>query len=139
MRILFKEYKARDLVNKSDSVSKDKSKSIRSRFEKVIDTEVYFSVDSQTTHGKQHIVILQIPNLPDDVLIQDIKEALKKEDIKVACSCEAFLYNGFKYLTYNAKSGIDREGRSPNKRNPLRKGMLCKHILAVLKYLGVNS
>lgn len=130
------ELKASTLIRKSDRRSIDRSRRLVHRFEKSTDGEVYFSVDSQTRIGKTHIVILANPNFTEETTLDEIKEIIKKEDIKVACSCEAFLYWGYKYITYRNKAGIDPEGRPPVIRNPRQEGMLCKHILAVLRRLG---
>lgn len=132
------ELKSRALVDKSDLKSRLRSKYLKTFFEKSTEGEVYFSVDSQTIPGKKHIVILSAPSITEDTSINDLKKILKKEDIKVACSCEAFLYWGYKFITYKAQAGIDPEGRVPVVRNPQQRGMLCKHILAVLKSLGIS-
>jgi hypothetical protein len=137
MRKLKCELKARDLINKSDQKSKSRSRNLRSQFEKTAENEVYFSVSSQSNPGKKHIVIISAPSITEDLSLDEIKKVIQTEDIKVACSCDAFLYQGYRYLTYKAQSGIDPEGRVPTKRNPRQQGMLCKHILSVLKYLGV--
>lgn len=132
------ELKARELVNRSDQKSKQRSHYIHARFEKSTEDEVYFSVNSQTTSGKRHIVIISSPLIEESTSTQELKKIVQTEDIKVACSCDAFLYQGFKFITYKAQAGIDPEGRVPVKRNPRQQGMLCKHILAVLNYLGVH-
>ena len=137
MRSLKLELKARDLVNRSDAKSKQRSRNLRSKFEKGSESEVYYSVDSKSHPGKENVVIISSPSIHEDVTEEELREILKTEDIKVACSCEAFLYQGYKYITYHNNAGIDPEGRSPSKRNPNKKGMLCKHILAVLHSLGV--
>lgn len=138
MRVLKCELKARQLIYKSDSGSKRRSLVIHTNFEKSTDTEVYFSVSSGTIPGKRHIVILSSPFIKEDMDIREIRKIIKNKDIKVACSCEAFLYWGYKYITYKNKAGIDPESRPPNIRNPRQQGMLCKHILSVLRYLGIS-
>lgn len=137
MRVLKVEAKAKYLLNRSDKNSKRRAINLHSSFEKGSDGEVYFSVDSKSYPGKKHIVILSSPDFTEDISLADLKKVIKNADIKVACSCEAFLYNGYKYITYKNKSGIDPETRAPVKRNPSQKGMLCKHIIAVLNMLGV--
>lgn len=134
---LVTELKARELAHRSDHKSNLKSYSIYCRLEKSTDGEAYFSVDSQSRPGMEHIVILQAPSITDKSNLKDLIRILKKEDVKVACSCEAFLYQGYKYITYKADSGIDPEDRFPIIRNPSLRGMLCKHILAVFKKLAI--
>ena len=130
---------ARDVYTKSDRGSKSRSILLsRPKFEKADNKEVYFSVPSQFRPHKTHIVIIYASSITEDSSLDEIKEIVQKEDIKIACSCEAFLYQGFKYISYKADAGIDKEDRPPIKRNPLQKGMACKHILSVLRYLGVK-
>lgn len=138
MRVLRKELKARELVRKSDSSSINKSKSIHGRIEKTADNTAFFSVQSQSSPGKKYIVSLSAPSITEDSTESEIKEILKDEDVKVACSCDAFLYQGYKFITYKANAGIDPEGRVPVKRNPRQQGMLCKHIIAVFHKLGIS-
>lgn len=139
MRVLKCELLARDIYSKSDPNSKRRSRLLRRpRFEKSTDREVYFSVPSQYRPNKEHIVILSAPSISEDSTFEDIRDIIKKEDVKIACSCEAFLYWGYKYISYKAKAGIDPEDRAPVIRNPSLRGMACKHILAVLKMLGVR-
>lgn len=138
MRVLKLEAKAKYLLNKSDKNSKRRAINLRSVvYEKGSDGEVYFSVDSKTYPGKKHIVILASPDFTEDITLNELKKVIKNVDIKVACSCEAFLYWGYKYITYKNKAGIDSETRAPVVRNPSQRGMLCKHIIAVLNMLGV--
>ena len=138
MKYLRLELKARDLINKSDSVSKQKARNLRPNYEKGEDNQAYFSVGSKSNPGKKNIVIISSDSINDDTTTEELKEILRNDDIRVSCTCEAFLYQGFKYITYRNKAGIDPEMRPPTKRNPQQKGMLCKHIIAVLNYLGVS-
>lgn len=138
MRVLKCELLARDIYSKSDIRSKTRVMHInRPRFEKCTDNEAYFSVTSQFNPPKEHIVIIQAPSITEDTTVNDLKKIVRKEDIKIACSCEAFLYWGYKYISYKAQAGIDPETRAPNVRNPKQVGMACKHILAVLRMLGI--
>jgi hypothetical protein len=84
------ELKARELVNRSDLKSRLRSKNLHSQFEKSTENEVYFSVNSQTNSGKKHIVILSAPSITEDTTTNELKQIIRKEDIKVACSCDAF-------------------------------------------------
>ena len=133
-----KEMKVRDIFSKSDDGSKGRMDKIKAKFEKIIDKEVYFTTSSQTFPNiKTHIVIIKCNDISEDTSMEELKEILKTKDVKIACSCEAFLYHGFKYISYHADAGIDPENRPPNKTNPKRIGMACKHILSVFKYLGL--
>ena len=138
MRVLKCELLARDIYSKSDLRSKTRAvKLSRPRFEKSTDNEMYFSVPSQFRPHKEHIVIISSPSITENTTVNDLKQIIRKEDIKIACSCEAFLYWGYKYISFKAQAGIDPETRAPNIRNPQQIGMACKHILSVLRMLGV--
>lgn len=132
------ELKSKTLIQRSDPRSKNRSRLLRLNYEKGENNKVYYSVDSGTRPGKKHIVVLSAPSLKEDSTEDEVKKVIKKEDIRVSCTCEAFLYLGYKYITYRKKAGIDPETRPPVKRNPAQEGMLCKHIIAVLKYLGIS-
>jgi hypothetical protein len=138
MKVLKCELTARDLVRRSNIDRKKRSVGMKTSFIKPIGGKVYYLVDSQTRPGKRHVVVLTSPSMKDDISLEELKEIMKKEDIKVSCSCEDFLYKGYRYMTYHANAGIDPEDRPPIRRNPAQLGMLCKHILAVLRHLGVR-
>ena len=138
MRHLKLELKARDLINKSDPQSKQRARNLHLNYEKGENNQVYFSVDSKSHPGKKNIVIISSDSINEDSTVEELKKIMREEDIRVSCTCEAFLYHGYKYLTYRNKAGIDPEMKPPSKRNQQQKGMLCKHIIAVLNYLGVS-
>lgn len=68
---------------------------------------------------------------------------VKEMDIKVACSCPAFLYWGSAYTVDQLDSGeltLPRydngarpEGTPPNLRDKFLEHTLCKHLIAVLR------
>ena len=63
-------------------------------------------------------------------------------DIKVACNCPAFAYQGYAYISDGLDVGETTlrryknapipEGRAPVVRNPDEVGIICKHLIAVL-------
>lgn len=71
---------------------------------------------------------LDLSNIDDGVVSDAITGRLK-----VHCSCPAFLYWGWQYISDKLGAGIIPERRPPNIRNPKRKGMCCKHLIVVLK------
>lgn len=68
-------------------------------------------------------------------------------DLKVSCSCPAFLFWGYEFILseydarYEGEGGEDWEGktgkekRPPVIRNPNLDGIVCKHLVAVLQVL----
>lgn len=60
-------------------------------------------------------------------------------DIKLHCTCPAFLYWGFQYMLTVLDSAIYPEERFPEKRNPKERGIVCKHMARVLEVLPFHS
>lgn len=123
-----------DISYRSDNRSKYRSKtqSIVASLYKIEGNTILYTVTS-STHTHNYIVRIQLLGLSGNKL-KSLKSALSS-DIRISCSCPAFLYQGYKYITWRAQSGIEKETRAPDIRNPKRKGMACKHILVVLEQL----
>lgn len=68
----------------------------------------------------------------DPIAGKKLERAIYESPIKVSCNCPAFLYWGFKYLSYKRGYGIYPEHRRPRVRNPHQQGYVCKHLYAVL-------
>jgi len=60
-------------------------------------------------------------------------------DVRVFCSCPAFLYWGYRYIAWKHGFGLRRETRKPTTRNPHLHGSVCKHLEAVLKAIPFNA
>lgn len=63
---------------------------------------------------------------------RDVETLIKDSDLKVHCTCPAFVYWGFKYIAWRRGYGLQRELRRPKVRNPHQKGFVCKHLYLVL-------
>ena len=137
MKVCF-ELKGRDLVRKSDAGSVSRSRNISVSFMKMGESKAYFNVRSQSFSSRSYVVTIFNPSITLDTSLDELKKIVRDSDIQVGCTCDAFLYRGFKYITYKNKAGIEPEGRPPYRTNPRQEGMLCKHLIAVLKYLGVS-
>lgn len=61
-----------------------------------------------------------------------IYDMILNSDLDVYCSCPAFKYWGYKYLSTVDGYGLNVEGRYPAIRNPKLRGYVCKHLYAVL-------
>lgn len=122
------------IINKSDNRSKVRAQKqhISAKLYKVEGNMVIYTVTS-SQGDKQYMVKIMLLGLTGNKL-KSLKSALNG-DIKVSCSCPAFLFQGYKFITYHAGSGIERETRSPDKTNPERHGMACKHILVALNQM----
>ena len=123
-----------DIINKSDNRSKEKAarEGLVAKLYKVEDNKILYTVTS-STKKKQYIVTIQLLGLSGNKL-KSLKSALNG-DIKIRCSCPAFSFQGYKYITWKNQSGIDKELRAPDKRNPNKEGMACKHILVALNQI----
>ena len=127
-----REMKAYSIVQKSDLKSRKRAKYINVKFERCEDGEAYFSVPSNSYRGKVHIVLITSPQIKKDITLSQLKGIVHHDDIKIACSCEAFLYQGYKYFSYISGAGVDKETRKPKS---YKSGLACKHIIAVLDEL----
>ena len=123
-----------DIINKSDNRSKSKAagEHLPARLYKVDGNKILYTVRS-SGNDKQYIVTIQLLDLTGNKL-QSLRSALNG-NIKISCTCPGFLYHGYKYISWKVNVGIDKETRSPDIRNPEKKGMACKHILTALNQM----
>ena len=126
--------RASDIQFLSDKRSKTRAKtqSIRAKLYKVDANCILYTVTS-SKGDKQYKVTIQMLDSTANRL-KSLKKALQG-DLRVSCTCPAFLYMGYKYITWRRGVGIDKETRSPDVTNPDRKGMGCKHIIVALDQL----
>ena len=119
------------IINKSDNKSKSRavSQSIHAKLYKVSGNTVEYTVTS-STGNKQYLVRILLLDLTSNKL-KSLRHALSG-NLKISCSCDAFLYQGYKFISWVANVGIDKETRSPDIRNPNKEGLACKHILVAL-------
>ena len=123
-----------NIIKRSDNRSKSaaNSQSISARLYKVENRTVFYTVTSGSGN-KQYLVKIQLTDL--DLSNLDSLEDALQGNIKIYCSCDAFLYHGYKYIAFKAKSGIEPETRAPKITNPNMHGMACKHILVALQQM----
>lgn len=123
-----------DIINKSDNRSKERAakQGLTAKLYKVEDNKVLYTVTS-SQRNKQYLVTIQLLGLTGNKL-RSLKGAING-NVKLSCTCPAFLYQGYRYIMWKSQSGIDREIRSPDKTNPNKEGMACKHILVALNKL----
>lgn len=123
-----------DIVNKSDKRSKRLAQiqSMSARLYKVEGNKILYTVNSATGNN-QYLITIQLLDLTGNVL-KSLRSALNG-NIKISCTCPAFLYFGYKYITYKGGYGINKETRPPDKNNPNKEGAACKHILVALEQM----
>lgn len=126
-----------DIINKSDnkSIKRARTQHLVAKLYKVEDNKILYTVTS-SSRTKQYIVTIQLLSLTGNKL-KSLKSALQG-DIRISCTCDAFLYRGYKYIAYKKQVGIDKETRAPNKTNPSQIGLACKHIIAALDQLKLD-
>src|SRR4030042_4267840 len=121
----------------------DRSKPIGSHLQEVTEKGIMrWKSDAITTEGVSY--------WNQEVVLVDFNDALKMTDlnfmeranlavfgdIKVKCSCPAYLYWGYDFITTQLDSNAGKgENRSPNIRNPHLEGVVCKHLVKVLEAL----
>jgi len=83
------------------------------------------------------------------IQMQDMKESLDisgetfrnkvglmvSGDLAVHCSCPAYNWYGYRYIMTELGAAIFPQPIEPKERNPKLKGVVCKHLAAVLKVL----
>ena len=123
-----------DIVNRSDNRSKSRAskQNLPAKLYKVEDNKVMYTVKS-SKGDKQYLVTIQLLGLTGNKL-KSLRSALNG-DIRISCTCPAFLYQGYKYIAWKSNTGLDKETRSPDKTNPEKRGIACKHILVALEQL----
>lgn len=103
-----------------------------------------FRTTSQTHDGKYWYQTFEIPDFQAKLMDEDItselmRQLVEQEDVKVFCTCPAFLYWAFKYMGWSRDYGIEPETRAPQRNNVRLQGALCKHLLSVMQLLQDGS
>lgn len=100
---------------------------------------IHFTCGSYSRKGKNHNIIIKLLDFEEAKKIsnknKDIMNLAVYGDIAVYCSCESFLYHGFKYMAWTRGYGLSREVRFPKVKNPYLQGTVCKHLIAVFNAL----
>lgn len=123
-----------DIIAKSDNRSKTRAatQGLTAKLYKVDGNSIIYTVDS-SDHDKDYYVTIQLIDLTGNKL-RSLKSALSG-NVRMHCTCPAFLYQGYKYISYKKGVGINKEDRSPDITNPNKEGLACKHILVALNQL----
>jgi len=156
-----------DLRDKSDSARKARSVGMVSKFQNVDQGQhgharTHWKVPSQSGSGDYDVVVeIHVP-LKGGLFSmakgkwepKKFSQALAKSNVKVHCSCKDFYWSGMKYnlgpagehkgsLSPNQNAGHEGEStvvtKAPDVRDPERKHVLCKHLLATFKVFPFNA
>lgn len=137
----------KDLVSDTDKWTKDKSKLVRKAVYLGIteDYTVYFRVPSVTTEPPTNYTVkISLAEYKDmiedkDLSVQEKVRLAIAGDLKISCTCPAYLYFGYKYiLTQLDTNEADDEHRFPRVKNPKLQGVMCKHSYVALSVLPNN-
>ena len=142
MTVRLDELTRKELVNDVDRWTKDKTKKVRGAIYLGVteDYTVFFRVPSVTadppTNYLVKIKMVDYEDVADDESLstrEKVRLAIAG-DLKVSCTCPAYLYFGYKYiLTQLDTNESDDENRFPKIRNPRLQGVMCKHCYAAIK------
>ena len=105
------------------------------------DYVVIMRVNSSTGSGSYNILI-ELSELPSllgdkDLTMKEIVRLSLAGDIKISCSCPAFRYWGYEYITTQLDSHADNpQYIYPMVRNPKLEGIMCKHCYKAVKSFG---
>jgi hypothetical protein len=110
------------------------------RYESTEGDMIHFMTQSETTPGHEWRQWIRMTELKDvitdpDMSLQDKVRLALSGDLQVHCNCPAFLYWGYQYITTQLGAAVSPENRPPDKKNPKRKGDVCKHLALVLRVL----
>lgn len=71
--------------------------------------------------------------------VEAARAILWKGDIELHCTCPSFIHWGFQYLLTQINASIVIDNNPPVVRNPLHRGIVCKHLNRVLRVLPFYS
>lgn len=142
MRKRLLELNRKDLMSDVDKWTKDKSKRVvRATYLGITeDYTVFYRVPSVTADPPtNYLVKINLVDYPEIAEEEDISVREKVRlaiagDLKISCTCPAYLYFGYKYiLTQLYTNESDDENRFPKIKNPDLHGVMCKHCYIALK------
>lgn len=137
----------KDLIADVDKWTKDKTRLVRRAVYLGVteDYTVFFRVPSVTAKpATNYVVKVQMVDYPDvekdeDLSVREKVRLAISGDLKISCTCPAFLYFGYKYILTQVDSNeSDKENRFPKVRNPKLQGVMCKHCYAAMKSFPLN-
>ena len=107
---------------------------------------VHFEVPTPTPHEAQrrlnvwdsYIKFVEWEDQVVDLTLEPMEAArliLWGANLQVHCNCPSYSFWGFQYIMTQLDASIFPETRFPGIRNPHIKGIVCKHLIRVLKVL----
>lgn len=137
----------KDLIADVDKWTKDKARLVRKAVYLGIteDYTVFFRVPSVTARpSTNYTVKISLVDYPDieedkDLSVEEKVRLAIAGDLKISCTCPAYLYFGYKYIMTQLDSNeSDAEHRFPKIRNPKLNGVMCKHCYIAMQAFPLN-
>nr|DAS88477.1 MAG TPA: hypothetical protein [Bacteriophage sp.] len=135
----------KELLSGAEFKRKQRAKKLTTTYKGVNnDGCLEFITNSQYTPNRKYQQKIKLNDIKDINALKDFKKSeitrlLLNGDLSVYCSCEDFLYKGYKYMAWNMGYGLDKENRFPKIKNPNLEGTICKHLIAVLSVMTFNN
>lgn len=132
----------KELVAGADKWTKDKTKLVKRATYLGIteDYTAFYRVPSVTADPPTtYVVKIQLVDYPDieddeDLSVREKVRLAIAGDLKISCTCPAYLYFGYKYiLTQLDTNESDPENRFPKIKNPKLQGVMCKHCYKAMQ------
>ena len=141
---LITEATRKEILRDADPARKQRSKKLITQYISVTNARgwIKFKTTSQYTKGKYYTQYIKLKEAKDmkyfkEFSKRDIIRLFLAGDLQVFCQCNDFRFR-YKYLTYHKGFGLFKEMRYPKIRNPFLQGTVCKHLICVLTYMGMN-
>lgn len=137
----------KDLIADVDKWTKDKSKLVKRAVYLGVteDYTVFFRVPSVTADPPRtylvKMTLVEYADIAEDesMTVKDKVRLALAGDLKISCTCPAYLYFGYKYILTQLDTNEDRdEHRFPRIRNPKLQGVMCKHCYTAISVLPMN-
>ena len=132
----------KDLVKDVDRWTKTKERLVkRANYSGITDdyTALFrvpsVTADPPTTYTVK-VKLLDYPEIEEeeDLSVREKVRLAIAGDLKISCTCPAFLYFGYKYiLTQLDSNEAGAENRFPKIKNPDLEGVMCKHCYTAMK------
>lgn len=146
---LLLEVTSREILQGVDPASKRRSGPLVSRLVRFKGNVITFQTTAKTTSGVsywiQNVQLVglrkQLDRMRDgkSTLVQAIRAAVLRGDVRVHCNCPAQKWWGYAYIATQRGYKYGRKQRIfPQVRNPRLKGSVCKHLINALGTLPFN-
>lgn len=133
----------KDLIKGVDRRTKKYSKQIKKVIYKGITKDYTIRCEVPSATGSSNYkVTIKLDELKslmpmDDLTTQEKVRLALFGDVKVSCTCPAFKYFGYAYITTQLDANDKSpEHREPTVRNPNLDGTLCKHAYVAVRSIG---